>query len=75
MPPLPCYEMVLGNKTNAINNLLQNESIVALVGMGGIGKTTLSKKMYHLFHNQYKKSSLFEDVKSKDINDVKEKNL
>ncbi len=39
--------------------------------MGGIGKTTLSKKFYHLFHNQYDKSSFLEDVKSKDnINDV-----
>ncbi len=72
MPPLPCYEVVLGNKANAINNLLQKESIVALVGMGGIGKTTLSFKMYHLFHTQYDKSIFFEDKKSKDINDVKE---
>ncbi len=45
--------------------------MVGLVGMGGIGKTTLSKKFYHLFHNQYDKSSFLEDVKSKDnINDV-----
>jgi hypothetical protein len=39
--------------------------------MGGIGKTTLSKTFYHLFHDQYDKSSFLEDVKSKDnINDV-----
>jgi hypothetical protein len=39
--------------------------------MGGIGKTTLCKKFYHLFHNQYDKSSFLEDVKLKDnINDV-----
>jgi len=31
--------------------------------------------MYHLFHNQYEKSNFFEDVKSKDINNVKEKLL
>jgi hypothetical protein len=43
--------------------------------MGGIGKTTLSKKMYHLFHNQYEKSSFLENVKSKDINDVKKQLL
>ncbi|CAK9855325.1 unnamed protein product, partial [Sphagnum jensenii] len=34
--------------------------------MGGIGKTTLCKKFYHLFHNQYDKSSFLEGVKSKD---------
>ncbi|CAM6016306.1 unnamed protein product [Sphagnum balticum] len=75
MPPLPNYEVVLEDKANAINILFQKESIVALVGMGGIGKTTLSKKMYHLFHNQYEKSSFLEDVKSKNINDVKKKLL
>ncbi|CAK9236028.1 unnamed protein product [Sphagnum troendelagicum] len=75
MPPLPCYEVALEDKANAINCLFQKESIVALVGMGGIGKTTLSKKMYHLFHNQYDKSSFLEDVKSKDINHVKKQLL
>jgi len=70
MPPLPCYEVALEDKANIINGLFQKESIVALIGMGGIGKTTLSKKMYHLFHNQYDKSSFLEDVKSKDINNV-----
>jgi energy-coupling factor transporter ATP-binding protein EcfA2 len=75
MPPLPCYEVALDNKTNVINCLFQKESIVALIRMGGIGKTTLSKKMYHLFHNQYDKSSFLEDVKSKDIKNIKKQLL
>jgi hypothetical protein len=59
------------DKAKEINILLQKESIVGLVGMGGIWKTTLCKKFYHLFHNQYEKSSFLEDVNSKDnINDV-----
>ncbi|CAM6013788.1 unnamed protein product, partial [Sphagnum balticum] len=75
MPPLPRYEVALEDKANVIHSLLQNESIVALVGMGGIGKTTLSTKVFDLFHNQYEKSSFLQDVKSKDINDVKKKLL
>jgi predicted ATPase len=41
---LPFYEVALENKVNAINSLLQKEYIVTLVGMGGIGNTTLSLK-------------------------------
>ncbi len=43
--------------------------------MGGIGKTTLSKKVYHLFHDKYDKFSFLEDVKSKRIEDVQKQLL
>jgi hypothetical protein len=43
LPPLPCHEVALINKTKDINILLQRESIVGLVGMGGIRKTIVQK--------------------------------
>ncbi len=54
MPPLACYEVSLEDKADAINNLLQNEYIVALVGMGGIVKTALSKKCIICFTTNMK---------------------
>ncbi len=67
--------MGLERKANDINKLLQKVPIVSLVGMGGIGKTTLSKKVYHSFHDKYDKFSFLEDVKSKLIKDVQKQLL
>jgi hypothetical protein len=47
--------------------------MVVVVGMGGIGKTTLVKKLYHQIHADFKKSSFLENVKESDIVEVKKK--
>jgi hypothetical protein len=75
LPSLPSWEVNLEEKAKITYKLLQKVSIIGLVGMGDIGKTTLSKKIYHLFHEQYDKSSFLEDVKSKNIEDLKKQLL
>ncbi|CAK9877693.1 unnamed protein product [Sphagnum jensenii] len=47
--------------------------MLAVVGMGGIGKTTLVKELYHQIHVDFEKSSFLENVKESDIVEVKKK--
>ncbi len=73
LPTLP--ELVIG-LDEAIANIkgkIVDNHMLAVVGMGGIGKTTLVKKLYHQIHVDFKKSSFLENVKKIDIVEVKKK--
>ncbi len=56
-----------------VKGKIVDNHMLAVVGMGGIGKTTLVKKLYHQMHADFKKSSFLENVKGNDIVDVKRK--
>ncbi len=56
-----------------VERRLADNHMVALVGMGGIGKTTLMKKLYCQMHADFKKSSFLENIKANDIVEVQKK--
>jgi hypothetical protein len=56
-----------------VKEKLVDNHMLAVVGMGGIGKTTLVKKLYHQIHADFKKSSFLENVKESNIVEVKKK--
>ncbi len=53
-----------------VKQKIVDNHMLAVVGMGGIGKTTLVKELYHQIHDDFKKSSFLENVKKKDIVEV-----
>jgi hypothetical protein len=74
LPSLQKFEE-LHNKAMDMSKLLEKVSIIGLVQMVGISKTTLSKKIYHLVYKKYNKCSYLEDVKSKHLCDFQKQFL
>jgi ABC-type phosphate/phosphonate transport system ATPase subunit len=56
-----------------VKRKIVDKHMLSVVGMGGIGKTTLVKKLYHQIHADFKKSSFLENVKESDIVEVLKK--
>jgi len=73
LPTLPKLVIGLDETIANVKGKIVDNPMLTVVGMGGIGKTTLVKKLYHQIHANFKKSSFLENVKESDIVEVKKK--
>ncbi len=73
LPTLPKLVIGLDEAIANVKEKIVDNHMLAVVGMGGIGKTTLVKKLYHQIHADFKKSSFLENVKESNIVEVKKK--
>ncbi len=73
LPTLPKLVIGLDEAIAKVKGKMLDNHMLAVVGMGGIGKTTLVKKLYHQIHADFEKSSFLENVKESDIVEVKKK--
>ncbi len=70
LPTLPKLVIELDEVIANVKVRIVDNPMLDVVGMGGIGKTTLVKKLYHQIHANFKKSSFLKNVKESDIVEV-----
>jgi KaiC/GvpD/RAD55 family RecA-like ATPase len=70
LPTLPKQVIGLDEAIANVKGKFVDNHMLAVVGMRGIGKTTLAKKLYYQIHADFKKSSFLENVKESDIVEV-----
>jgi hypothetical protein len=71
LPTLPKHVIGLDEAIANVKGKIVDNHMLAVVGMGGIGKTTLVKKLYHQIYADFKKSSFLENVTESGILKVK----
>jgi hypothetical protein len=76
LPPIRPYQVGLKETSKklieTLNQMEKDVGVLSLVGMGGIGKTTLAKEIYRHFENNdmFDKKSILMDVKGSAILDL-----
>jgi hypothetical protein len=70
---LPKHLIGLVESIAIVKRKFVDNHMLAVVGMGGIGKTTLVKELYHQIHADFNKLIFLENVKKRDIVEVQKK--
>ncbi len=73
LPTLPKLVIGLDEAIANFKGKIVDNHMLVVVGMGGIGKTTLVQKLYHQMYVDFKNTSFLENVKESDIVELKKK--
>ncbi len=70
LPTLPPHVVGLAHHIAFMRRQLQHARVLGIVGMPGIGKTTLAKQVFHMIHKNYDACSFLMDVKSRPLIEI-----